>query len=221
MRRSATLLLLLALAPRVSGAQSATGVLVKGWKARLDPQAERDGKRLTDLTFRAEGDMYEVIAGAPAIYWNPASVGRGAYRASATFTQLRGTASAEYYGLFIGGSRLDGKAQNYLYCAIAGNGTFLVKHRIGDEVHELAGRTAHRAVRGADPAGLAVNRLAWRVTAARTSCLVNGVEVWGYTSAALVGEGKLESLDGIAGVRVNHGVEVRIAGFTVGPDGAR
>ncbi|MBC7897554.1 MAG: hypothetical protein H7066_19195 [Cytophagaceae bacterium] len=192
------------------------GVLVKGWAGRVDPQAEKRGSKITDAKFADLAGGWHVTAGPAAIYWNAANAGTGAYTAKATLTQLKPTEHAEYYGLFIGGSKLDGPLQNYLYCAIAGNGTFTVKHRVGGEVHELAGRTANAAIKAVDATGKATNQVGWRVTKERTSCLVNGTEVWSYASPSLVGEGKLESLDGIVGIRVNHNLEVQVSGFAVG-----
>jgi hypothetical protein len=192
------------------------GVLVKGWSGRVDPQAVKRGSKITDAKFADLAGGWRVTAGPAAIYWNGANVGSGAYTATATFVQVKPTEHAEYYGLFIGGSKLDGAKQNYLYCAIAGNGTFTVKHRVGDEVHELAGRTANPAIKAVDASGKATNQVGWKVTKDRTSCLVNGTEVWVYASPSLVGEGKLESLDGIVGIRVNHNLEVQVSGFSIG-----
>jgi hypothetical protein len=192
------------------------GVQVAGWTGRLDPAAEKRGARITDLRMWSMGPAMHVTAGPPAIYWNAANKGTGSYVAKATFAQTKAPEHAEYYGMFVGGSDLDEPNQNYLYCAISGNGTFVVKHRIGDEVHELAARTASAAIRQADAAGKASNEVAWKVTPERTSCLVNGTEIWGYASKDLIGPGKLESIDGIAGIRVNHNLDVHISGFQVG-----
>ena len=191
------------------------GVMVKGWSGRVDPQAVKRGSKITDAKFADLAGGWHVTAGPAAIYWNAANVGAGAYTAKATFVQLKATEHAEYYGLFIGGSKLDGPKQNYLYCAIAGNGTFTVKHRVGDEVHDLAGRTANAAIKAVDASGQATHQVGWKVTTERTSCVVNGTEVWGYASPSLVGEGKLESLDGVVGIRVNHNLEVQVSGFAI------
>lgn len=190
------------------------GVTVPGWSGRVDPSAEKQGVKITAARFVPAGDGMHVTSGPPAIYWNPVHRGSGSYTVKATFTQTRGP-NAEYYGLFVGGSRLEAAGQNYLYCVIAGNGTFTVKHRFGGEVHELAGRTSHAAIHKANGRGEATNEVAWRVTSARTSCLVNGTEVWGYASRDLVGPGKLESNDGVVGLRVNHNLDVHVAGFTL------
>ncbi len=191
------------------------GVTAAGWTGRLDPEAVARGAKITDAKFSQMGGGFHVTSGPPAIYWNASNKGTGAYTATASFTQTKAPQHAEYYGVFIGGSGLEGAKQNYLYCVVTGDGTFTVKHRIGDEVHELAGRTANTAIKKADAAGKATNEIAWKVTPERTSCLVNGMEVWGYASNALVGTGKLESLDGVAGVRVNHNLDVHIGSFSV------
>lgn len=191
------------------------GIKVPGWSGRVDPNEEKQGVKITATRLVPEGDGMHVTSGPAAIYWNPANRGTGSYTVKATFTLGRGARGAEYYGVFAGGSRLDAAGQNYLYCVIAANGTFTVKHRFGGEVHELAGRTAHAAIRKASAQGEATNEVAWRVTPARTSCLVNGTEVWGYPSRDLVGPGKLESNEGVVGLRVNHNLDLRITGFAL------
>lgn len=192
------------------------GVMVPGWSGRLDPAAEKRGAKITDARFFPAGDGMHVTAGPPAIYWLPANKGTGAYSVKATFTQTKAPAHAEYYGLFMGGTQLDKEDQNYLYCVLSGDGTFTVKHRYGGEVHELAGRTANPAIRKANAEGQATNEVAFKVTGARTSCLINGTEVWGYASKDLVGPGKLVSTDGVVGIRVNHNLDIHIAGFALG-----
>jgi hypothetical protein len=192
------------------------GVLVPGWVGRLDPAAEKRGAKLTDAKFFPAGDGMHVTAGPPAIYWHPANKGTGAYTVKATFTQTRAPEHPEYYGLFMGGSQLEKEPQNYLYCVLAGNGTFTVKHRYGGEVHELAGRTASPAIRKASAEGQATNEVALKVTPERTACVINGTEVWGYANKALIGPGKLVSTDGLAGIRVNHNLDIHVSGFVIG-----
>jgi len=191
------------------------GVTVKGWQGRVDPSAEKEGQKITDATFALVRGAIRVTSGPPAIYWNPSNKARGRYAARASFTQTKVTEHSSAYGLFIGGTDLAGPRQNYLYCLITGTGAYLVKHRVGNEVHDLAARTEHAAITRADAAGTVTNEVAWDVTAERTSCLVNGQEVWGYASKGLIGEGKLETLDGIAGIRVNHDLDVHVSGFAV------
>ena len=57
--------------------------------------------------------------------------------------------------------------------------------------------------------------VAWVVTADKAECKINGTVVGSYPKADLVGAGKLESLDGIAGIRIAHNVDVNVTGFKV------
>jgi hypothetical protein len=215
-------LVILAAATSFAGAQGnpgkqvkGGGVTVKGWQGRIDPSAEKEGRKLTDGTFAPSGGGIQVVSGPPAIYWSPSNKASGSYTASAMFAQTNATAHASAYGVFIGGTDLAGPRQNYLYCLVTGAGTFQVKHRIGNEVHDLAARTEHSAIHKTDAAGRANNEVRWKVTPERTSCLVNGVEVWGYASKNLLGPGKLETLDGVAGLRITHDLTLHVSGFAV------
>ena len=213
---------ILVLAAATAGAQGnpdkpvkGGGVTVKGWHGRIDPSAEKEGRKLTDATFAPFDGGIRVISGPPAIYWSPTNKASGSYTAMANFAQTNATAHASAYGVFIGGTDLAGPRQNYLYCLVTAAGTYQVKHRIGNEVHDLAARTDHAAIRKSDAGGRATNQVAWKVTPERTSCLVNGTEVWGYASKNLLGPGKLETLDGIAGLRITHDLNVHVSGFAV------
>lgn len=191
------------------------GVTVKGWQGRIDPSAEKEGKKLSDVAFSPMGDGMHATSGPAAIYWSNANRGKGTYTAKATFTQTKAPSKLEFYGMFIGGTDLRGAKQNYLYCLVTGAGVYLVKHRVGGEVHDLAARTEHAAISRANAAGTATNEVAWQVTPERTSCVINGKEVWGYASKDLIGPGKLETLNGVAGIRVNHDLDVHISGFAL------
>lgn len=193
----------------------AGGVLVKGWTGRVDPQAEKQGRKISDAKFFSMGDALHVTAGPAATYWNPAHVASGNYTVKATFTQTKAPVHPEAYGLFMGGTKLDGADQNYLYCVVFGNGMYSIKHRFGGEVHTLVDRKASDALRKAGASGTATNEIAWKVDAQHVSCVINGVAVETFPRPVLVGPGKLESIDGIYGIRVNHNLDVHIAGFAM------
>jgi hypothetical protein len=217
MKLSVATLVWLALVPaRVSGQGGEKGILVDGWMGRLEPQAEKRGGTLKDVRLATMGSGVQATTGPAVAFWQPTAVGKGVYTVRATFAQTAAQRGPDHYGLFVGGSNLGNNRQNYLYCAIAGSGTFVVRHRLGDELHELAGRTVHAAIRRTDASGRASNDLQWRVTPDRTSCVVNGTEVWSFSSRALVGPGKLESTDGIAGLRIDGNLDVLVSGFSVG-----
>ncbi len=105
-----------------------------------------------------------------------------------------------YYGLVYGGGDLEGSGQNYMYFLVAQDGSYLVKHRAGDETtHDVQARTTHSAVMAADANGRSVNALEVRVGADATDFVVNGVVVHTTPKTGMAGR-----TDGIWGVRVNH-----------------
>ena len=53
------------------------------------------------------------------------------------------------------------------------------------------------------------------VTPDKADCKINGTVVASFPKADLVGAGKLTSLDGIAGIRVAHNVDVNVTNFKV------
>ena len=211
-------LLVSALVPATSRAQGGDpdknvkdgGVLVKGWTGRTDKPATQD---INNAKFAAMGGAFHVTAGPPAVYWNPANVARGSYTVKASFTQTKAPMHPEAYGLFIGGSKLGTDDQNYLYCAVFGTGIFSIKHRYGNEVHTLVERKASDAIKKADESGKATNEIAWIVDGDKVACAINGTEVQSFPKADVLGAGKLESTDGVYGIRVNHNLDVHIAGF--------
>jgi hypothetical protein len=189
------------------------GVLVKGWTGQIDDAGVRAGLKLSDATFEADGAGFKVTAGPAAYYWNPANVAKGRYAVSATFTQRAPTAKPEAYGIFIGGSSLGKSDRNYLYCVVFGTGIYSVKHQFGSENHTLVNLKPHAALRKADAEGRATNEVGWRVSDERVSCVINGVEVESFKRADVLGPGKLESTDGVYGLRVNHNLEVQVTGL--------
>jgi hypothetical protein len=204
-------------APLVASAQSdndpdknvSGGVTVKGWMGRTD----RANQDIKNAKFTDMGGGFHVTSGPAAIYWNPANVAKGNYTVKASFTQTKAPTHPEAYGLFIGGSKLSEDGQNYLYCIVRGDGKYMVKHRYGSETHTLADWTENAAVKKQDAAGKATNEIAWKVGADKVSCSVNGTDVQTFSRSDLTGAGKLEALDGIYGIRVNHNLDVHIAGF--------
>ena len=57
--------------------------------------------------------------------------------------------------------------------------------------------------------------VAWVVTPEKADCKINGVVVASIPKAELVGAGKLKSLDGIAGLRIAHNVDVNVTNWKI------
>jgi hypothetical protein len=191
------------------------GVLVSGWQARVD--FPNRGQKVEDLRFESMGGGFHITGGPHAIYWNPANVAKGTYTVHATFAK-RGDSPGhvESYGLFMGGAHLNEDNQNYLYCVVFGNGTYSVIHRYGSETHQLASRQANDAVSKSDAAGNAKDDIAWTVSADKVGCSVNGKEVFSAPKADVIGTGKLESTDGIYGLRASHNLSIHVSNFGTG-----
>jgi hypothetical protein len=193
------------------------GVKVAGWTGRLDPRPAAQGRKLTDAKFVTMGNGIHVTAGPAAIYWNPANaVEGGNYTVQATFNQTKASAHPEAYGLFLGGQNLEAPNQSYLYFVVRQDGKYLINHRADDStVHKIVDWTAHDAVKAMDADGKASNALSIVVGADALSFRVNGTEVKSIPRATIDAGGQHSGTKGIAGIRVNHNLDVHIDGFAV------
>jgi hypothetical protein len=182
------------------------GTLPSGWKGRLDTGAPSlAGVKVTPM-----GGAVHFVTGPAGIYYRPADKATGAYAASATFTQMEPAAHPEAYGIFVGGADLDSANQKYTYFLVRQDGKFMVKRRAGDSTPTIADWTDNSAIRKADTSGKMSNTLAVEVGKDKVRFLVNGIEVASADSTRV-------DTAGLAGLRVNHNLNVRVEGFTVKP----
>jgi hypothetical protein len=209
-----------ALAMAVPAAQDADrsvkggGIMVKGWQGRVDAGAAKKGQTINDSRFEEKNGAFHISAGSASTYWNPANTAAGDYTVSATFTEPKINAGHPHpYGLFIGGSGLDTDAPTYVYCVAYSDGSALVRGFSGGKVSDFSKRQANAAVKKAAEGGSVTQSIQWNVKGDRAECLVNGTVVAGFTKAELVGAGKLQSTDGIYGIRAAHNVDISVAGF--------
>lgn len=172
-----------------------------GLMLRLDHSTNAaDPDDVPNVTVTTSADGFQVRTGPAVTAWDSRNTATGEYTLSGTFTLLEPSNHVNYYGLVYGGSQLEGSGQSYLYFLVAQDGSYLVKHRAGNETtHDIQGRTPHSAVEAMDANGRSVNRLAVRVGADATDFVVNGVVVHSATKTGMAGR-----TDGIWGVRVNH-----------------
>lgn len=186
------------------GAAPSGGVKAAGWEARLD----RANQSVDNLSFMQMGAGVHVMTGPAAIFWKPDQTASGSYSVKATFSMPKLPASPEAYGLFVGGSDLKGDGQKYTYFLIRHDGKVMVKRRSGTQVSTLLDWTDNAAVRKPDAAGKISNDLAITVTASTVSFVVNGKEVHSQPASAV-------DTSGIAGLRVNHGLNVHVEGWAI------
>jgi hypothetical protein len=193
------------------------GITVPGWTGKADA-GNKQGLTITDGKLAPEGDGFRLTTGPAALYWNPANVAKGEYSVKATFTEPRQSFSHPHpYGVFIGGSDLDGGAPNALYCGAYRNGTFIVRMFSSGKRVDVVGRPApNDAIRkAATPDTQVVQDVEWAVRGDKVECRVNGTGVWSGTKADVTGTSKLPSTDGIVGIRVSHNADAVVTNFAL------
>ncbi len=151
------------------------------------------------------GDTLVVRTGSHTVLW-PAQTPplRPPYRVSATLHKREGRLH-EGYGILFGGSSLDGPeaAQRYSYFLVRGDGSFLIKRRIGEQTPEVRAWTSSPAVHRDVGERGEPNTLAVQVTSSNVVFSVNGSEVARLPAAEV-------DTAGNAGLRIAHDVEVRV-----------
>ena len=199
-------------------AVSSGGVSAPGWTGRVDPAAAARGTTLAAAKFVAMGTGFHVTSGPAAIYWNPANTARGNYSVSSTFSQSTASAHPEGYGVFLSGVNLESPRQGYLYFLVRQDGKFLINHRADDNtVHKIVDWTANGAIQQIQGNTPARNALEVRVQPDVLRFFVNGTEVKSIPRSVIDGAGPHSGTTGIAGIRVNHNLDVHVDSFAVTP----
>jgi hypothetical protein len=193
--------------PTLAPAGPTTGIPA-GYAVRLD-RADQDA---ADFHVE-EGDGSMMIRTGPAgvLYSSENVPAEGDYSVSATFTEVGAPAGhREAYGLIIGGADLSGEAQRYTYFLVRGDGRYLIKQRNGAEAMNVTdGWQDSDVVVAAEEDGDVTNDLSIAVRGDQAHFSVNGTEVATFPTADL-------DVAGIAGVRVNHNLNVRVEDFSIG-----
>jgi hypothetical protein len=180
----------------------------KGWVLRVDRSTSvLDPDAAGNIKFMAMGNSFHAVNPQAAIYWNPANTASGTFTLKGTFTLVRPSGHTNFYGLFFGGSDLDGAAQSYVYFMVAQDGSWMVKRREGAATPLIA-RDSNPAVKTPDATGRSVNALEVRVGADKIDYVVNGTIVHSTPKS-----GQTAKPDGIYGIRINHQLEVIVDGF--------
>jgi hypothetical protein len=192
------------------------GIFVQGWTGQIDASSARQGRALNDAKFVQEGEALHVTTGPAATFWNPANAATGNYTVKATFNEPKFMALNSHphsYGIVIGGNNMGTDRMSLVYCVAYGDGSALIRG-FGPAVFTPMPQTAKAAVHKAAAVGQPVTQeIQWTVKNGRAECSINGTVVAGYDKADLVGPGKLQSTDGVYGIRFTHNVEAIITGF--------
>jgi len=184
-----------------------SGKLPTGWEGRLDDAAAK----LDAVVFMEDKSTLTFTTGPAGIYYKPAMKGSGDYDVSGTFSQTTPSAHPEAYGLFIGGSDLDKDNQRYTYFLIRQDGKYLIKSRDGATTKPIVNWTTAAPMKDANVAKAGFktsNELAVHVKGSKVSFLIGGTQVHELPRTQV-------STEGIAGIRINHNLEVQVTGFDV------
>ena len=196
-----------------------SGKLPDGWMMRFDPtRGNAPTPAMTAISFVTMAGGYHVKSGPAAIYYNPKDMGHGQFAVTATFKQSKSMVH-EAFGIFVGGKNLQDSAQTYLYFVIKpADGSMLIAHRT-----QFAGSprptvlvpetpaTPEAAINRDAPAdGSATNTLLIHVAKDTVHFSINGKLVKAIAKSDLG-----MSIDGQAGLRINHNMDLHIDGWKV------
>jgi len=204
--RAVALLTLLAATPVL--AQEASQKTAPAWKLRADngtatvvadPQLEVNRSDTVRLVVMPPG--WHITTGPAIITWDPSWQASGTYRVELESFLFPGERQ-EGFGLFVGGTDLEGPGQRYLYVLLRKNGEIIVKRRDGAETATIVPWLPHPAI-VPQTEGTAKNVLAIEVTSDSVRIFVNHQRVSGLPRLGL-------PTDGQVGLRVNHMLNVHV-----------
>jgi hypothetical protein len=183
------------------------------WTVRLDKPNDDvviGADSTADIFFVNMTPGWHVATGPAGIFYHPASTAEGTYRAETMIHFFDPGQRNEAFGLFIGGTDLEGDNIAYDYFLIRNTGEFLIKRRAGSETSVIQDWTKHDAVQtyGPDTESSVPNTLAVEVGAENVDFYINGEQVASHPRDHL-------HTDGIVGLRVNHALNLHIADFKV------
>jgi opacity protein-like surface antigen len=184
--------------PDPTKAVQGSGTLPAGWMARVD-----GGAPLAQVKFETMPPGWHVTLGPAAIFYQPADTTSGNAHLVGKFHLFPGATHPESFGLFLGGTDLQGANQAYTYFLIRGDGKFVIIRRKGEQTTKVVDWTANPAVNAADSAGNSSNELTVLIKDGKVSFMVNGTEVHSASAADV-------DTKGVVGARINHNLSIHI-----------
>jgi hypothetical protein len=212
--RPLVLVAFLFLVPSSAVAQSPSAPLSgpAGWKWALDAPA----RLLNGGKFESADSLFEFVHMAPG--WH-ITMGPGAAlfdsreRAEGRFAVqgeliLFPNASANEYGLFVGGRDLEGQAKQWFAFVVRADGSAAVMHRAGSDTHVLVPWAKHTAVKPKPEGATVTNVVTVRAEPDSVRFLVNGERIAAFARGAI-------DVDGAFGFRIGQGVNLHITNLDV------
>lgn len=203
-----------AAAPDPKVPQGANLDVPAGWKVRLDKPDPNvvvgSDKEKAGIWFVNMTPGWHVTTGPSAIFYHPDSVAAGESRIEAVIHLFEPHGRhREAFGIFFGGSDLEGPGQSYDYFVIRNSGEFLIKRRSGSETAVIREWTKSDAIVPYQKGKPSVkNVLAVEAGKDEVIFLINGARVAALPRSEV-------RLDGIAGLRINHHVNVHVEDLSI------
>jgi len=165
--------------------------------------------KASNVSYTEKGPgKWEVTTEPAHILFSPADTAANKFTVSATFEQLEAPSHPEAFGVFIGGSNLNGPTVKYTYFIVRGDGMYMVKVRDGANTRTITNWTANPAIPKQDAKGKGLYGIRVDVRDKVASVSVNGVPITTIPA-------KDAPLNGIAGVRINHNLHLIVTPATV------
>ena len=187
--------------PRVMTAEDSNYRLRHGVPAGYRGVAD-DGGNIKDVTYRLGEGRWIITTGPTHLMYSPTDTLSGSFTTASTFDQTEAPARPEAFGLFVGGTGLDGPTQRYTFFMVRGTGEFVIGVRDGAATREVVTWTTSPALARQSETGHARYRLAIQVRADSVRFFVGGKAV------AAVPTGTIPT-DGLAGLRINRNLKVK------------
>lgn len=183
-----------------------------GWLWTLDgPARLENGGRFspsdTTFDFVRMAPGWHITMGPGAALHDPRERAEGRF-AVQTELILFPNASANEYGLFVGGRALDGADKQWFAFVVRADGSAAVMHRAGRETHLVMPWTTHAAVKPKVAGESVTNVLAVRAEPDSVRFLVNGERIAAFARASL-------DADGSFGFRIGQGVNLHITNLDI------
>lgn len=210
MRQRITRSLLLAVTILVLGAPPAVAQddqRPAGWEVAFDDATAED----SSLFFVAMEPGWHMTSGPAALLYDPARSVAGDFRLETEVFLFPGDSDAGF-GLVFGGSEIGNRQQqSYFQFLLRRDGSYMIAHRAGPELHVLTPWVAHAAVIAAEDTDEPVLNTFLVIAGADAIVFrINGEEVGRYPRSPGMG------LDGLVGLRVGDDLNLHVRSLTVG-----
>ena len=163
------------------------------------------GEGKTPLSYADMAPGWHITTNSQAaIFYDPANTAKGEYTLEADIYLFPMEHNHEGYGVFLGGSDLEGAGQKYVYFLLRGSGEFMVKRRKGDVAETVTEWTANPAILPAPAKDPVKNTIVIHVGKDSVDFSADGTKLASFPRKDL-------DCDGIFGLRINHGINVHVS----------